>query len=394
MLRKHSLCVCVAMRWPLSSRTRTGRTVVHFPPFGLPEEGIIDACIANGRKATNESLGFQTLGFPKRIILDASVNKGFTLVELLVVVAIIGVLIGLLLPAVQAAREAARRMQCTNHVRQSVQGLHMYASAVGVFPSACIVTTGRHPVWDPWAEASDASNGVGKHGTSWMLMILPYIEHGPIYDHWDFEQSVACNSELAQIGIAIYHCPTRRSGVRAGDEKFLLMPNWTGGGNDYGGCLGAGNGFKNTFEDGSRGHRFSDEQIVSRRWYYRKRAGIFAPNRSTQFSDIRDGASNTIMIGELQRLQGERDQQKSEDGWAVGGASTLFTTAMTEGGNAVYQTGGINNGFFEAAGSDHPGGANFGMADGSARFISENIRSETLYYLGSMADGEVVQLGD
>ncbi len=358
MLRKHSLCVCVAMRWLLGSRTRTGRAVGHFPPFGRPEEGV----------------------------------KGFTLVELLVVIAIIGVLIGLLLPAVQAAREAARRMQCTNNLKQLGLALHGYATCVGVFPPGCVMVAGVDPGGDPWLEAAETGCGTGKHGTSWVLMILPYLEQQALYSQWDFGKNVIGNADLAQCDIAGMYCPTRRNGLRAGDEQFLLVGDWTGGGNDYGGCLGAGNGFKNTRESGSRGHRFSNETIDKFKWYNPCRIGMFVPNRSTHFGRIRDGTSNTIMTGELQRLQGERDQQRSEDGWAVGGASTLFTTAMAENGNAVYQTGGINNGFFEAAGSDHPGGVNFGMADGSVRFISENIRSETIYYLGSIADGEVVEI--
>ena len=96
------------------------------------------------------------------------VRRGFTLVEVLVVITIIGILISVLLPAVQAAREAGRRIRCCNQLKQISLALHNYADVHKVFPPGCIVGTGTPPGWRPRQEAK--STGLSKqHGTSWML---------------------------------------------------------------------------------------------------------------------------------------------------------------------------------------------------------------------------------
>ena len=321
-------------------------------------------------------------------------RHGFTLVELLVVISIIGILIALLLPAVQSAREAARALQCTNNLKQIGLALHNYAQAMRDFPPGCIVSrkANSQPLsFDPYNEAKSSSGN--SHGTSWMLMILPYIEQTQIYDNWDFRKSVSGNSAMAQRDIAGFYCPSRRDGIRDMDKQFLLFNSWTAGGTDYGGCLGSCNGWANS----TTAHHFSDSSSKAENFNQPDRAGIFVPNESTRFQDIRDGTSNTVMTGELQRLDSSvaRGGYLSQDGWALGGVATLFVTADNEDSctsSNCAQTGGINNFFFESAGSDHEGGANFGLADGSVRFISENISTYTIMWLGSKADGEVIQV--
>jgi prepilin-type N-terminal cleavage/methylation domain-containing protein len=319
--------------------------------------------------------------------MRAPAQRAFTLVELLVVVTIIGVLIALLLPAVQAAREAARRAQCSNHIKQIGLAVHSYEQGQTMFPPGCIVSMGKPPAWQPWQEAK-ATSGPNLHGTSWLLLALPYLELQSLYDQWDFKTNVMGNAELAQHDISILYCPSRRNGIRSEDEAHLPARSWRGGGTDYGGCIGSGNGWTNNSY-----RYFTDVEVhnEAEHWQYPLRVGIFLPNKSVSFSKVHDGTTCTIMIGELQRLVSPPSGVSSVDGWAAGGVATSFTTNNHEK-SGVYQTGGMNNLFFESAGSDHNGGAYFGMADGSVHFVAQTIDMIVYRNLGSMADGQVAQL--
>ncbi len=317
--------------------------------------------------------------------MRSSRRRALTLVELLVVITIIGILIALLLPAVQSAREAARRIQCCNHLKQIGLALHAYAEAHGAFPPGCIVSTGTPPGWQAWQEAA-AEPTQNLHGTSWMLTLLPYLEQQNLCRQWDVHTNVVGNARTAAYDIPCFYCPSRRSGVRSNDHKHLLVAAWAGGGNDYGGCLGSGNGWRNDDEKYFTRPSFADDP---EHWLYPRRKGIFRPNESTAFAEIRDGTTNTILVGELQRLDDASDDRTmSQDGWAAAGSATLFTTNEHER-LGTFQRGGINNSFFESPGSEHPQGAQFGMADGSVQFLHEGIDRLVLRYLGSMADGEV-----
>ncbi len=331
---------------------------------------------------------------------------GFTLVELLVVIAIIGTLVGLLLPAVQVVRETARRSHCQNNLKQIALGLLGYETFNGRFPPAAIVSEGDNTAactgcWNPWAEAQLTSMMIAgtKHGTSWLLEILPHIDQATVFNAWNRQTNVQGNATLAQTDIPMLYCPSRRSSIRTSkdDHKMLVVAAWRGGGTDYGGCYGRLDGFKN---DTIADHRFADRgtPITGSTG---KAEGLLLPNTGVPIATARDGLSNTILVGELQRLRpipaatsaADTYNRTSYDGWAVGGVATLFTTSTDPGHT---NPGGMNNLFFESPGSDHSGGASFAMADGSVVWLSEWIdaRDNNAIFplLGSMRDGQPVGL--
>jgi prepilin-type N-terminal cleavage/methylation domain-containing protein/prepilin-type processing-associated H-X9-DG protein len=359
------------------------------------------------------------------------IQRAFTLIEVLVAVAIVGTLIALLLPAVQAAREAARRTACSSNLRQIGLSLLNYAQSNRVFPPGAIsgssFTNSVHYV-DIWSEACQAASP--NQGTSFLLRILPFIEGDNLAAVWDYSAGICCtdpnpgtalsNSAIAQRDIAGFYCPSRRSRVRQGvdtgpDGLLYLSAAWKTGGTDYGGCVGRHAGFdvEHYFPDCPT----CDTWILNASFVPRplriaadggpfvpgggppppKRWGIFGqPNVAVTPADITDGLSCTTMIGELQKLPKRPANTPggyamSHDGWVVGDVSTLFSAGImqrADGAEAV-ASGGImlNNGNIAAPGSGHSDGANFGMADGATRFIATRSDPNVFALMGSMADG-------
>ncbi len=308
-------------------------------------------------------------------------HSAFTLIELLVVIAIIAILIALLLPAVQQAREAARRSQCKNNLKQLGLALHNYHDAHGQFPPGAVGTLldGSNGL-DTYNEAQA---GAGSHGTSWILQILPLLDAAPIFDNWDFTTSVTGNTMIASKDLNVLYCPTRRSSIVS---NTFLLPGLTGGGTDYGGCFGA----INLAKDGSNDHPLHHRD-ASGTWAFTfpGQWGILYGNSSTRISNIDDGASSTILTGEMQRLTGS-GANRSLDGWAVGGTPTLFDTDL----ESEPTKAAMNNGFYQSPGSDHSGGAHFGFADGRVRFISETVSRVVFDALGSTRGNESEAFGD
>ena len=349
-------------------------------------------------------------------VSSARPKTAFTIVELLVVVAIIATLVGLLLPAVQGAREAARRTQCGNNLRQLAMAVLSYETQMGHFPAATNTTESEDCAgcFDPWKEARLAPGSFTagtRQGTSWILDVMPFMEEKNIADRWDHQTNVLGNAALAQTDIAGLYCPTRRSGIRTGseDNKNLVDDSWRGGGTDYGGCQGRLDGFLNNVA--SERHRYSSQTTLTPELATATAPrirhdsglldGLFGSTQPKTAAAARDGLSNAIMLGEMQRLRpipggsgaNQTYNRTSYDGWAVGGVATLFNVATDpERSN----TGGLNNLFFESPGSDHLGGAFFAMGDGSVRFVSEFVDAKdnaaVFPLLGSIKDGGIASI--
>ena len=351
---------------------------------------------------------------------------GFTLVELLVVIAIIGILVALLLPAVQAARESARRAQCVNQVKQLGLAVLNYEASKGALPPAGVYNgpwgivasnpsecaTGNHV--DIRSQAYDRNPDEDARGTSWMLAVLPYLERTALFDRWDFTTNIGVtrdgvtalsdteNCLLAATDIGEFYCPSRRGGLRDSDDVQMLGSGIRGaqrGGTDYGCNMGVGNVWQNNnganrlLHPGTRSIGFSFRFI-----------GPFEYNKTTKLSKVVDGTSKTIMLGELQRVWLTEEQAtalgsdevwlyRSQDGWAEAGLPTGFSLTPPDYScpNIGQPPGseGINNLISEYPGSDHPGGAVFGLTDGSVAFLSEDGSTEIFSALATRAGGEI-----
>jgi prepilin-type N-terminal cleavage/methylation domain-containing protein len=346
-------------------------------------------------------------------------RRGFTLVELLVVIAITGMLVALLLPAIQAAREAARRAQCNSNLHQLSLGAQNYLSTRKVFPPSMDLAwpalgAGFAVKTNPAQEASLTNDSLPAHGRSWLFMILPYVEQQALYDAWDKEKSllhvnnIRDGTPLGETDIEVFYCPSRRSSVRD-EEAPMMFPfsgnsgeNWSNGGTDYGACVGSYNAFHDA---GFNSHPPfphplfdvspvpipddpDDPDLASS-----TTIGIFQGLDGVAPAQIEDGLSNTIMLGEMQRVWYSDNTVvhtgtitagagSSHDGWACAGVSNLFDTAPRS-------LGVINNGHYEFPGSEHPGGAFFALADSSVKFFSENVDIDLFSNMGSRADSRV-----
>jgi hypothetical protein len=218
----------------------------------------------------------------------------------------------------------------------------------------------------------EGSRGRGFHGTSWMLRVLPYVEQEPLFAGWNFRTSVSGNQAVGETDVPMFYCPSRRRTVT---NRSIMFGTWSRGGNDYGGCIGACNGWHNC-------GRHETWMVPDGRRATGPCKGIFALQPSTRFADATDGLSTTVMIGEVQRLDLGTDVTTSRDGWAVGGVSTHFSTCSDE-------CHGPNSKNFEEPGSQHPHGAQFAMADGSIHFIGNTVSSAVFSAMGSMGQGDV-----
>ena len=305
--------------------------------------------------------------------LTTAPRRGFTLIELLVVIAIIAVLVGLLLPAVQKVRDAAARSQCQNNLKQIGLGIHNYHDTTKAFP--------------PFRLAPP-SNGNGY--ATWFVMILPHIEQGNAYNLWDLKKRyIEQPVEARQAQVPTYYCPSRRASP-------MLSTGSTDGG--FPGACGdyASTTYHNTIDSSLPWQESATGVIVAATNTVDATTNTILSWKSrTNMSVIRDGASNTFLVGEKHILESgfggntQRDTSiyNSNTGSVVARLAGVGYP-LAQSPTAPHVTTASTNNF--QMGSPHLGICNFVFTDGSVRAVKNSADEQTLRRLSVRNDGQVI----
>ncbi len=290
---------------------------------------------------------------------DRRFVRGFTIIELLVSIAIIAVLIALLLPAVQSAREAARRVQCTNNLKQLGIALHGYDEAIGALPmgyAAC----GRFV-----DGATDTAPG-----WSWAAMILPQLERAPLMNAANFCVSVVgpANATAIATPLAAFLCPSDLTADPfpvtdpSGNALAVAAPS------SYAACVGGNE------SDTATG--INDDGLGT---------GVFYRNSRVRIGGITDGTSQTIAVVERAwckaggvwagAVPNGTIRRGSQNSCPLTGALFYPAATLVQAHCHMLNTNSDPDGGLDDCSSMHPGGANFLFADGSVHFL-KNILAD------------------
>jgi prepilin-type N-terminal cleavage/methylation domain len=300
-------------------------------------------------------------------------RPAFTLVELLVVIAIIGVLVALLLPAVQAAREAARRIQCSNHLKQMGLAVHNHHDINQCFPSGGTV---------PWAgvlyQAPNYKTLVPtrEQGTSWPYQILPFHEKKSVYDINAY--ALADRERLEAIRIPEYYCPSRRQQGKSAHRQLM----------DYAGATPAD--APNAWDQFWYGNIWGVPTTATYRNVFPRSLTQKCP---ANFAHLQDGTSSILMISEkwLNPNAYDSGDWHDDQGWIDGwDPDVMRTTGFKPVRDNKNGTGYGWEGY--QFGSAHPAGINGVLADGSVRLIPFTVDVVVFNRMGDREDGMAIQL--
>ncbi len=314
-------------------------------------------------------------------VLNRLFRRGFTLIDLLVVIAIIAILVALLLPAVQSAREAARRSQCKNNMKQLGLALHNYHGTHGVFPPSEIHTR---------SFLAGSNNNWGSNAGTWVTLTFPYCDQDNVYGTMDFE-----NRNGANGGWNYSNATLKVNNKEAIDRPYdhLLCPSNPVRRN-------RGNGFDSHIINyfavwgganppGGRARmRWATGNASNAKW-----KGVMYFNSNTQVRDITDGTSNVVIVGEVRgyRPRNPNAMTNVVDGrgmrWEISTGANLYPI------NGVHGFGCSGSCRWENMSSWHPGGCHAALADGSVRFLNEQLNRDVFVRIASVADGDTLPGG-
>lgn len=305
-------------------------------------------------------------------------RRGFTLVELLVIITIIAILVLLLLPTLQSTREAARRSQCANNLKQISMGVLNVTEALRTFPSGTtLLNVTPTTASATWCRAGD-TNGY----TPWTVVILPYLEQQDLYDGLTRDMTPAGrfmdtafivpspNGDAQNIvPLSVLHCPSSRYTSAVRNNYFGVQ-----GGGAAAACTDAGAGSQRFFIN-----------------------GVLYANSQVQIASLRDGASHVLMVGET-RWCSHVTALGEQFNWLLSGKSgadaiPIQVAGMEQAINAkVPETGSLLlNWATRGFGSDHIRGCFFSVCDGSIRFIQDSTDIAVLRLLAGRNDGGLIQ---